>query len=197
MRKGRLEAFSDGVLAIIITIMVLEMKIPESGELTDLKKLWPVFLSYILSFVNVGLYWNNHHHLFQLVQKVDGKVLWANTHLLFWLSLLPFATGWMGENHFTLWPVILYGIVLTMAGAAYFILVLCLKALPGNEKVAIAIGTDTKGKVSVVIYLLAIPLAFVHPWIALALYFVVVSIWIIPDRRIEKKIVLLQDPDEA
>jgi uncharacterized membrane protein len=186
MRKGRLEAFSDGVVAIIITIMVLEMKIPETDELADLKKLWPVFLSYILSFVNIGLYWNNHHHLFQAVEKIDGRVLWANTHLLFWLSLVPFATGWMGEHHFTLWPIALYGVVLMMAGVAYYFLVRSLMAIPGNSKIAKAIGNDRKGKLSVLLYIVAIPLAFVSPNITLALYVTVAAMWFIPDRRIEK-----------
>jgi uncharacterized membrane protein len=186
MRKGRLEAFSDGVVAIIITIMVLEMKIPETDELADLKKLWPVFLSYILSFVNIGLYWNNHHHLFQAVEKIDGRVLWANTHLLFWLSLVPFATGWMGEHHFTLWPIALYGVVLMMAGVAYYFLVRSLMAIPGNSKIAKAIGNDRKGKLSVLLYIVAIPLAFVSPNITLALYVIVAAMWFIPDRRIEK-----------
>jgi uncharacterized membrane protein len=186
MRKGRLEAFSDGVVAIIITIMVLEMKIPETDQLADLEKLWPVFLSYILSFVNIGLYWNNHHHLFQAVEKIDGRVLWANTHLLFWLSLVPFATGWMGEHHFTLWPIALYGVVLMMAGVAYYLLVRSLMAIPGNPKVAKAIGNDRKGKLSVLLYIIAIPLAFISPAITLALYITVAAIWFIPDRRIEK-----------
>ena len=186
MRKSRLEAFSDGVIAIIITIMVLEMKIPETDELADLKKLWPVFLSYILSFVNIGLYWNNHHHLFQAVEKIDGRVLWANTHLLFWLSLVPFATGWMGEHHFTLWPIALYGVVLMMAGVGYYFLVRSLMAIPGNPKLAKAIGNDRKGKLSVLLYIIAIPLAFVSPAITLALYVTVAAIWFIPDKRIEK-----------
>lgn len=186
MRKGRLEAFSDGVLAIIITIMVLEMKVPESGELHDLKKLWPVFLSYVLSFVNVGLYWNNHHHLFQATDRVDGRVLWANIHLLFWLSLLPFATGWMGENHFTLWPIVLYGTVLMMAGVAYYLLVRSLLAVPGNPKLAKAIGNDRKGKLSILLYLIAIPLAFIRPGITLGLYITVAAMWFIPDKRIER-----------
>lgn len=189
MKKGRVEAFSDGVIAIIITIMVLEMKVPHGPLLENLHELLPVFVSYVLSFVNVGLYWNNHHHLFQVVEHINGKVLWANMHLLFWLSLMPFATGWMGENHFAKWPVILYGIVLFMAGTAYYILVLTLKPLHAKESLlAKAIGKDFKGKLSVVIYTAGILSAFINPYIALAFYFSVAAMWFIPDKRIENKI---------
>ena len=190
MVKGRLEAFSDGVLAIIITIMVLEIKVPHGDDLISLKPLFPVFVSYILSFTNIGIYWNNHHHMMHAAQHVDGKVMWANTHLLFWLSLIPFATGWMGENHFTTWPVALYGIVLFMCGVAYYIFAHSLIHLHGkNSTLAVAIGKDRKGIVSVLIYLVAIILSFVNPWIGLALYAFVAAMWIIPDRRIEKKLV--------
>lgn len=189
MRKGRLEAFSDGVLAIIITIMVLEMKVPHGNHISDIKPLLPIFISYIFSFINVGLYWNNHHHLFQVVEKVNGKVLWANTHLLFWLSLLPFTTGWMGENHFTLWPVIFYGINLLMCSIAYYIMIRCLLPLHTKDSaLAKAIGSDKKGLISTCIYVVGIPLAFLSPMIALAAYVSVLCIWLIPDKRIEGKI---------
>jgi uncharacterized membrane protein len=187
MEKGRLEAFSDGVIAIIITIMVLEIKVPHGAELAALSPLIPVFLSYILSFLYVGIYWNNHHHLFQAVQYVNGRVLWANMHLLFWLSLFPFATGWMGENHFAPIPVSLYGIVLLAAASAYFILTRTLLAHHGKDStLAIAVGRDFKGKVSLAIYGLAIPLSFVYPLAACGLYVLVSIIWLIPDRRIER-----------
>ena len=187
MRKNRLEAFSDGVLAIIITIMVLEMKVPHGGEINDIKALLPLFVSYILSFVNIGLYWNNHHHLFQAVEKVDGKVLWANTHLLFWLSLLPFATAWMGENHFSQWPVVLYGAVLLMCGTAYFILEKTLLRLHKRESLLHrAIKNNLKEKLSVFLYCAAVALAFTNSYISLGLYFVVAVMWFIPDKRIEK-----------
>ncbi len=187
MHKGRLEAFSDGVIAIIITIMVLELKVPHGTDLTALAKLAPVFLSYVLSFVYVGIYWNNHHHLFQAVKHVTGGVLWANLHLLFWLSLFPFATDWMGENHFAPWTVAVYGGVLIMAGTAYWILVRTLLAgHAADSHLARAIGSDFKGKISVVIYATAIPLAFWQTWPSLALYVVVAGIWLVPDRRIEK-----------
>jgi uncharacterized membrane protein len=187
MHKGRLEAFSDGVIAIIITIMVLEMKVPHGSDLAALQPLWPVFLSYVLSFVNVGLYWNNHHHLFQAVKHITGSVLWANLHLLFWLSLFPFVTGWMGENHFAPLAVAVYGGALIMAGTAYFILVHTLLACHGADTaLAKAIGTDFKGRISVVIYAVAIPLTLVSVWLSLALYATVAVIWFIPDRRIEK-----------
>jgi uncharacterized membrane protein len=187
MVKGRLEAFSDGVIAIIITIMVLELKTPHGSDLATLRPLIPTFLSYVLSFVNVGIYWNNHHHLFQAVQQVNGRTLWANLHLLFWLSLFPFATAWMGENHFTSLPVALYGVVLLLAGIAYFILTRTLIFHHGKDsKLANALGRDWKGKISVFIYAVAIPLAFVKPWLACALYVLVAILWLIPDRRIER-----------
>ena len=189
MKKGRLEAFSDGVIAIIITIMVLEIKVPHSASPQDLKELLPVFISYILSFVNIGLYWNNHHHLFQVVERIDGKVLWANIHLLFWLSLLPFATGWMGENHFAQWPIILYGVILLMSSVSYYILVKCLLPLhDANSLLAKSIGNNFKETLSTSIYILGVSLAFVNSYIGLVLYFVVAAMWFIPDKRIEKKI---------
>ena len=187
MHKGRLEAFSDGVIAIIITIMVLEMKVPHGTDLESLKPLLPVFLSYVLSFVYVGIYWNNHHHLFQAVKHLKGGVLWANLHLLFWLSLFPFVTGWMGENHFAPVTVALYGGVLLMAGVAYTILVRVLLACHEKDSaLAKAIGSDFKGWISIVTYTLGVPLAFWLPWISLALYFAVAVLWLVPDRRIEK-----------
>jgi uncharacterized membrane protein len=187
MSKGRMEAFSDGVLAIIITIMVLGMTAPHGTDLAALLPVVPNFLSYVLSFVFLGIYWNNHHHLLQAISRVDGRVLWANLHLLFWLSLIPFVTGWMGENQFAAWPVALYGVVLLLAAVAYFILVRALIALHGRDSVlATAVGEDFKGKVSVVIYAVAIPLAVVNSWVAFALYVLVAVIWLVPDRRIEK-----------
>jgi uncharacterized membrane protein len=190
MGTGRVEAFSDGVIAIIITIMVLEMKVPHGHELAELRPVLPVFLSYVLSFIYIGIYWNNHHHMFHAAEHVNGSVLWANTHLLFWLSLVPFVSGWMGENHFALWPVVLYGFVLLMNSVAYYILAQSLIKLHGkNSTLAVAIGKDQKGKISTVIYVLAIGLSFVSPWIGLALYGVVAAMWLIPDRRIENKLV--------
>ena len=187
MSKGRMEAFSDGVLAIIITIMVLELTIPHEADLAALLPLVPVFLSYALSFVFIGIYWNNHHHLLQATRQIDGRVLWANMHLLFWLSLIPFATGWMGENQFAAWPVALYGAVLLLAAIAYTILFRVLVALHGKDSVlGTALGRDFKGKVSLGIYLVAIPLALVNSWLACALYVMVAVMWLIPDRRIEK-----------
>ncbi|MET0395708.1 MAG: TMEM175 family protein [Longimicrobiaceae bacterium] len=187
MSKGRMEAFSDGVIAIIITIMVLELAAPHHADVAALRALVPVFLSYVLSFINVGIYWNNHHHLLNAARHVDGRVLWANLHLLFWLSLIPFGTAWMGENHFATWPVAVYGLVLCCAGVAYFILAQALIAADGHDSVvAAALGRDVKGKASVGIYLLAIPLAFVQPWAACALYVLVAVIWLVPDRRIER-----------
>ncbi|MBW8780291.1 MAG: DUF1211 domain-containing protein [Verrucomicrobia bacterium] len=189
MHKGRLEAFSDGVLAIIITIMVLELKVPHEPTLHAVLALLPVLLSYALSFVYVGIYWNNHHHLFQAVTQVKGGILWANLHLLFWLSLLPFVTGWMGENHFAPLPVALYGGVLISAACAYYLLVRSLIACHGADStLAKAIGSDAKGKVSVAIYAVGIPLACWQPWLALALYFAVAVIWLVPDRRIERAV---------
>ncbi len=187
MGKGRIEAFSDGVLAIIITIMVLEMKVPHGADLTVLAPLLPVFLSYILSFVTVGIYWNNHHHMFQAVKHINGNVLWANLHLLFWLSMLPFATGWMGENHFAPLPAAVYGFDLLMCGVAYYILVRTLIRNHGRDSdFARALGRDIKGKISPVAYLAAIPLAFVSPWISMGLYAAVAAMWLIPDRRFER-----------
>jgi uncharacterized membrane protein len=187
MHKGRLEAFSDGVIAILITIMVLELRAPLSSSWTSLIPLIPVFLSYLLSFIFLGIYWNNHHHLFQASEHVDGGVLWANLHLLFWLSMVPFVTAWMGENHFAANPVALYGVVLFMAAIAYFILVHALIPLHHPESVLrTAVGNDFKGKISVVIYLTGIVAAFVASPIALILYAVVAIIWLLPDRRIEK-----------
>jgi uncharacterized membrane protein len=187
MSKGRLEAFSDGVMAIIITIMVLEMKVPQGADLVALRPLIPVFLSYVLSFMFLGIYWNNHHHLLQAIQHVNGRILWANLHLLFWLSLTPFVTGWMGANHFAAWPVALDGTVLLLAGFAYFILTRALMAHHGrNSALATALGRDFKGKASLVCYAVAIPLAFVHSWVAGALYVLVAVMWLIPDRRLEK-----------
>lgn len=189
MNKGRLEAFSDGVLAVIITIMVLEMKTPPGTSLAALKPEIPIFLSYLLSFVYIGIYWNNHHHLLHATQHVNGATLWANLHLLFWLSLVPFATDWIGENHFDAWPVAIYGVVLLMAGIAYFILTKTLIHLHGQDStLAVSIGSDEKGKTSIAIYAAAIPLAFVRPWIAAACYIIVAIMWLVPDRRIEKKI---------
>ena len=187
MEKGRLEAFSDGVIAIIITIMVLELKVPHGADLVALRPLLPVFLSYVLSFIYVGIYWNNHHHLLQAARKVNGRVLWANLHLLFWLSLFPFVTGWMGENHFATFSVALYGMVLLFAAIAYFILTRALIASHGRESaLATALGQDFKGKVSVVIYAVAILLSYVNSWFACMLYMLVALLWLIPDRRIEK-----------
>jgi len=182
-----MEAFSDGVIAILITIMVLELKVPREADLAALLPLVPVFLSYVISFLFLGIYWSNHHHLLQAIKHVDGRVLWANLHLLFWLSLIPFVTGWMGENNFAPWPVACYGVVLLFAAIAYFILTRVLIALHGRDSVlGTAVGRDFKGKVSIVIYLSAIPIAFVDSWFACALYILVAVIWLIPDRRIEK-----------
>src|SRR5450830_1706905 len=189
MGKGRLEAFSDGVIAIIITIMVLEMKVPHGVDFAALQLEYPVFLSYILSFVYTGIYWNNHHHMLHAVQKINGSVLWANLHLLFWLSLIPFATGWMGENHFAELPTALYGVVLLMAGIAYYILSRSLIRMHGdNSQLAQAIGNDVKGKLSVAAYAIAIPLSFANRWLALGMYVLVAIMWLIPDSRIEKVI---------
>ena len=189
MNKGRLEAFSDGVIAILITIMVLELKVPTRADWAALLPVAPVFVSYVLSFVFLGIYWNNHHHLLQAIQHVDGRVLWANLHLLFWLSLIPFVTGWMGENQFAAQPVALYGIVLLFAAIAYFILVRALLALHGQDSLlAAALGNDFKGKVSIVIYLVAILLSLVASWLGYAIYVVVAIIWLVPDRRIEEKL---------
>lgn len=189
MTKNRLEAFSDGVIAIIITIMVLEMKIPHGSSLADLKPVLPVFLSYILSFIYVGIYWNNHHHLFQVVNLVNGKVLWANLFLLFCLSLFPFATGWMGENHYNTWPVALYGLVLLMAAIAWYIMSQILIRLHGkNSTLARAYGKDTKGKISALLYIIGVILSFFYPWTGIVLYAVVAATWFIPDKRIEREL---------
>jgi uncharacterized membrane protein len=187
MSKERMEAFSDGVIAIIITIMVLELKVPQGADPSALRPLIPVFVSYVLSFVNLGIYWNNHHHLLQATHAVNGRVLWSNLHLLFWLSLFPFATAWIGENHFAAWPVAVYGVVLLLAAMAYFILVRALIALHGRDSaLATAIGGDFKGKISPLLYAVAIPLAFFNSWAAFGIYVLVAVIWFVPDPRIEK-----------
>ncbi len=190
MEKNRLEAFSDGVLAIIITIMVLELKVPQHAkQITDLEPILPVILSYVLSFLYVGIYWNNHHHMFQSTKHVTGGILWANLHLLFWLSLFPFTTGWMGQNHYAPTPTAVYGFTLLMAAVAYYILQSTIIRQQGpGSLLATAVGNDLKAKLSLLCYAAAIPLAFVSPWIASALYVVVAFIWLIPDRRIERVI---------
>jgi uncharacterized membrane protein len=194
MGKNRLEAFSDGVLAIIITIMVLELKVPHGAELADLHELVPVFLSYVLSFVYVGIYWNNHHHLLHTVKHVSAGILWANLHLLFWLSLFPFATAWMGENHNAPMPSVAYGVVLLMAAIAYFILQQMIVGSHGHDSVlGQALGSDWKGKLSPIFYLTAIPMAFVNPWISSALYTTVALLWIVPDKRIERTLTAMKD----
>jgi uncharacterized membrane protein len=186
--KSRLEAFSDGVLAIIITIMVLELKVPHGDTIEALEPLLPVLLSYALSFVYVGIYWNNHHHMLHATRHIDGSIMWANLHLLFWLSLLPFVTGWAGEHHFAAQPTMLYGIVLLMSAIAYFILQRRIIAREGREStLARAVGRDYKGKISPVIYLVAILSVWISPWIAVALYVLVALIWLLPDRRIERQ----------
>lgn len=187
MTKARMETFSDGVIAIIITIMVLELRPPHDSSPAALIPLVPVFSSYVLSFIFLGIYWSNHHHLLHAVEHVGGGVLWANLHLLFWLSLIPFVTAWMGENHFAPWPVAFYGIVLMFAAIAYFILVRTLLSLHGKDSVlATALGSDFKGKISIVILLVAIPLALVKWWLACALYVLIAVMWLVPDRRIER-----------
>ncbi len=187
MGTGRLEAFSDGVLAIIITIMVLEMKVPHGTDLAELRPLLPVFSSYVLSFIYLGIYWNNHHHMLHVTERVSGGVLWANLHLLFWLSLVPFVTGWMGENNFAPLPTALYGGVLLMAAIAYWILQRMILVGQGeNSLLAAAVGDDFKGKLSPVLYVIAIPLAFWWPWLACVIYGIVAFIWLIPDPRIER-----------
>ena len=189
MSKGRLEAFSDGVIAILITIMVLELKVPEGTEWSALVPLIPALLTYLLSFVFLGIYWNNHHHMLQAAQRINGKVLWANLHLLFWLSLVPFVTGWMGENHFAPLPTAVYGFVLLMAAVAFTILQSVLVAAQGpDSRLAAALGSDTKGKLSLALYMAAIPLAFVNEWISDALYVAVALIWLVPDPRIESQL---------
>ena len=187
MGKGRIEAFSDGVIAIIITIMVLELRVPHGEDLATLMTLSPVFLSYVLSFIHVGIYWNNHHHMLHTVHHVNGAVLWSNLHLLFWLSLIPFVTGWMGENHFAPLPVALYGAVLVMCGLAYNILCRILIRGHGRDSaLAIAVGNDFKGSISVALYLVAIAVAQFNRWVSLALYVAVAVMWLVPDRRIER-----------
>src|SRR4030095_11083326 len=189
MSKSRMEAFSDGVIAILITIMVLELSAPHGATLEALRPLIPKILSYVLSFIFLGIYWNNHHHLLQATHHVDGRVLWANLHLLFWLSLIPFATAWMGENHFGGSSVALYGVVLLCAAIAYFILVRALLALHGSQSVlAAALGSDFKGKISIVLYLVAIALTFINNWIGFAIYVLVAIMWLVPDKRIERQV---------
>jgi len=188
MTNDRINAFSDGVIAIIITIMVLELKVPHGGDMAALSPLLPVFLAYVLSFIVIAIYWNNHHHMFYLTDRITGGILWANLHLLFWLSLMPFVTGWMGENHFAPLPTALYGLVLMMAGVAYYILSLTIIRSQGpSSKLKAAVGDDAKGKISVVLYLLAIPLAFVNQLISDAIYVFVALWWLVPDRRIEQR----------
>ncbi|MCW5933755.1 MAG: DUF1211 domain-containing protein [Fimbriimonadia bacterium] len=189
MSKNRLEAFSDGVLAIVITIMVLEMKVPHEKDLKALIPILPIFLSYAMSFIYLGIYWNNHHHMLQMTRKVNGAILWANLHLLFWLSLIPFVTGWMGENHFAQMPASIYGVVLLMAAIAYWILQNAIIACEGSEsRLAKAVGQDVKGKASILLYILAIALAFWSQWLAVAIYVIVALIWLVPDRRIERHV---------
>ena len=188
MEKNRLEAFSDGVLAIIITIMVLELKVPHGEDLAALAPLWPVFLSYVLSFVYIGIYWNNHHNMMQVTRAVNGAVLWSNLHLLFWLSLLPFSTGWMGENHFARWPTVLYGLNLLACALAYSVLQGCLMRLQGPDSLLVkAIGRDAKGKASPLLYLLGIAGAWLFsPWLGLVFFVAVALLWLVPDRRMER-----------
>lgn len=187
MTTNRLEAFSDGVLAIVITIMVLELKVPHGDDLAALGPLIPVFFSYVLSFIYIGIYWNNHHHLLHVTERVAGPILWANLHLLFWLSLVPFATGWMGENHFASAPTAVYGVPLLMAALAYWILQRAIMNAQGGESLlAVAVGNDFKGKLSVILYVIAIPSAFLHQWIAGTIYVLVALMWLVPDRRIER-----------
>ena len=189
MTKGRLEAFTDGVLAIIITIMVLELKVPNGGEFEDLKSIVPIFGSYVLSFIYVAIYWNNHHHMMQTVTHVTGGILWANLHLLFWLSLIPFVTGWMGENHFTPATIFLYGVILLCAAIAYFILQRLIIIKHGKESLlAKALGNDLKGKLSPVFYSIGIIGAFINIWISASVYILVAIMWLIPDRRIENRL---------
>jgi uncharacterized membrane protein len=191
--KERLAAFSDGVIAIIITIMVLELHVPHGDDWSALSKLWPVFVSYVLSFLYIAIYWNNHHHLLHTLKHVNGKILWANTHLLFWLSLIPFATGWMGENDFAKLPTAVYGIALFMPAIAYYILQFAIIQSEGERSVlARAIGSDFKGKISPILYGFAIGLAFIEPWISCGIYALVALMWLVPDRRIEK---ILSDED--
>ncbi|MGQ0444187.1 MAG: TMEM175 family protein [Beijerinckiaceae bacterium] len=187
MHKGRLEAFTDGVIAVIITIMVLEMKAPHGADLSALAPLFPVFVTYVLSYIYIGIYWNNHHHLLHISERIDGRVMWANLFLLFWLSLFPFGIRWIDETGLAALPTAAYGFVLTMAAISYFVLVQMLIACNGlHSALAHSIGKDVKGKLSIAIYVIALPLAFVQPWIAIALYIAVALLWFVPDRRIEK-----------
>ena len=196
MRTTRLEAFSDGVLAIIITIMVLELRVPHGAQLADLQTLWPVFLIYVLSFIYLGIYWNNHHHMIHVCGRVTGGILWANLHLLFWLSLVPFVTAWMGENHFAPLPTATYGVVMLLAAVAYWILQRTIIRSQGADSVlARAIGRDAKGIASPFAYLVAIPAAFVHPGIAGGLYVAVALMWLLPDQRIERTVAARQAAD--
>lgn len=188
-----MEAFSDGVIAILITIMVLELKVPHGTALSDLAPLLPVILSYVLSYLYLGIYWNNHHHLLHTVHRVNGKILWANLALLFWLSLVPFVTSWMGQNHFGLWPVVCYGFILIMAAVAYYLLSRIIIASHGNNsELSKAIGSDAKGRISIVLYAIGIALSFIHPYLGILLYAIVAIIWLVPDKRIEK---VLQDKE--
>jgi uncharacterized membrane protein len=189
MSKARLEAFSDGVIAILITILVLELKVPHGADVAALRPLLPVFLTYVLSFVILGIYWNNHHHMLQATERINGRILWANLHLLFWLSLVPFTTGWMGENHFASLPTAAYGLVLLLAAVAYTILQSAIIAHHGaSSKLAAAVGGDAKGRLSLALYAVAIPLAFVREWISDAIYVFVALMWLVPDRRIEARL---------
>jgi uncharacterized membrane protein len=189
MSKGRLEAFSDGVIAILITILVLELKVPHGADFEALRPLLPVFLTYVLSFIYLGIYWNNHHHMLAATDRINGKILWANMHLLFWLSLVPFVTGWMGENHFAPLPTAVYGVVLLLAAVAYTLLQNMIVREQGPKaRLTAAVGKDAKGKLSIMCYVLAIPLAFVHQWLSDGLYVLVALMWLIPDRRIESKL---------
>jgi uncharacterized membrane protein len=197
MEKGRLEAFSDGVIAVIITIMVLEMKVPHGADPSALWPLLPVFLSYVLSFIYIGIYWNNHHHMLHATRRVNGAILWANLHLLFWLSLVPLVTGWMGQNYFAPAPTAIYGVVLFMAAMAYWILQRTIIAEQGDKSVlATAVGNDFKGKLSQLCYAIAIPSAFFHEWISGGLYVFVALIWLVPDRRIERVLMVSRKHDE-
>jgi len=195
MGKGRMEAFSDGVLAILITIMVLELKVPHGADMAALRPLLPVFLSYVLSFIYLGIYWNNHHHMLHVTREVSGAILWANLHLLFWLSLIPFVTGWMGENQFAPAPTALYGVVLLMAAIAYWVLQQTIVARHGRDSLlASAVGPDLKGKLSPFLYLVAIPAAFLHQGISGTIYVAVALIWLVPDRRIERALAASERP---
>jgi uncharacterized membrane protein len=189
MGKGRLEAFSDGVIAILITIMVLELKVPHGADWNDLRPLLPIFLTYVLSFVYLAIYWNNHHHMLLTVERIDGRILWANMHLLFWLSLIPFVTGWMGENHFATVPIAVYAVVLFCSGVAYLVLAKAIIHNQGpNSRLRAVVGKDIKGKGSAVLYALAIPLAFVSKWIACGIFVFVALMWLVPDPRIETRL---------